>query len=269
MHLPNWMNAFILGIVEGLTEFLPVSSTGHMMVAAKWLGFDSEVFEVFIQLGALSAGWGLYRHRLVQMLPLGGNNHSGGRRLGLNVLLAFLPVLFIGCATHHWIKEHLFSANAIAWAFIGGGIVILLIETLKPRVILEKIEDLSPALALMIGFGQCLALYPGVSRSGATIMVGLVLGLSRPVATEFTFLLAVPTMTAASVYELIKFRHELSSSMLGLLLIGLIVSYVVALIIVKWFIRFVQSHTFHGFAWYRIAAGAIILGLLEQGFLSR
>ncbi len=265
MDLPDWTKAVILGLVEGLTEFLPVSSTGHLIVFEKWLGFNSEVFTVFIQMGALIAVWWLFRHRLISMLPFGRFAGSAGRRLGSFVLLGFLPILVIGYASRHWARD---SLALIAWASIGGGIVILLVERFKPRVMVEKLENLTPRLALLIGLGQCLSLCPGVSRSGATIVVGLILGLSRSVATEFTFLLAVPTMTAATVYELWKFRHDLSSSLMGLLAIGFLVSYIVALIVVKWFIQFVQTHTFEGFAWYRIIAGALLLGLLSNRFFS-
>ncbi len=266
MHFPDWVNAIILGIVEGLTEFLPVSSTGHLMVTGKWLGFDSEVFEVFIQIGALAAVWWLYRHRLLAMAPWNWSSNPAMKHLSWNVILAFLPAAVIGFATHHWIKEHLFTPQAIAWAFIVGGVVIVIVEWFKPLAVVEAVEGITPTLALAIGFGQCLALYPGVSRSGATIMTGLVLGLRRGVATEFTFLLAVPTMTAAALYELVKYRHDLNSSMITLLVIGLVVSYISALLVVKWFIRFVQGHTFNGFAAYRVVAGVVLLYFVSKGF---
>lgn len=266
MHFPNWINAIILGIVEGLTEFLPISSTGHLIIFGKWLNFNEEVFVVFIQIGALAAVWWLFRHRLLQMIPWGPTASLGGRRLGVNVLLAFLPTLMIGYLTRHWNRDSVF---VIAWALIGGGIAILVIENLKLRATIDRLEAITPGIALAIGIGQCLSLCPGVSRSGATILTGLLVGLSRPAVTEFSFLLAVPTMTAAAVYELWKYRDLLSVSMMGLLAIGFLVSYVVALLVVKWFIRFVQTRNFEGFAWYRIAIGAVILGLLSNGFLNR
>ncbi len=267
MHLPDWLNAIILGIIEGLTEFLPVSSTGHLLVTGQWLGFDSEVFNVFIQLGALLAVWWIFRHRLIRMIPWGRNASPQDFTLGLHVIIAFFPAALVGFFTHHWIKDHLFGAQPIAIAMIGGGITILLIESFKPRAMIDELHKITPSLALMVGLGQCLALYPGVSRSGATIMVGLLIGMSRSAATEFTFLLAVPTMTAAGLYELFKYRHDLSSHMIGLLGIGFIAAFVSAWIVVKWFIQFVQSHTFEGFAWYRIVAGAILLGMISNGFL--
>jgi undecaprenyl-diphosphatase len=267
MHLPDWVNAIILGIVEGLTEFLPVSSTGHLLVAGKALGFESELFTVFIQIGALAAVWWLFRDRIFKMIPIGAAKNPDGIKLAMNVFIAFLPAMVVGYFGRHWIKEHLFSMTAIAWASIVGGIIILIIEATKPRVAVERIEGISPGLALVVGLGQCLALYPGVSRSGATIMVGLLIGLSRSVATEFTFLLAIPTLTTVGVYELIKYRDELSLSVISHLTIGFIVSFIVAFLVVKWLVRFVQSHTFNGFAWYRIAMGLALLGLVWKGFL--
>ena len=267
-QLPDWIKAIILGIIEGLTEFLPVSSTGHLLAFGRWLRFESEVFTISIQIGALAAVWWLYRNRLLQMIPWGNHTTPEGKRLGYHVLLAFLPALLIGPPAHQWIKHHLFSTPVIAWALIGGGMAILLVEGFKPRVAVRNLEMITPRLAFLVGIGQCVALCPGVSRSGATIMTGLMAGFSRPVATEFTFLLAVPTMTAATVYELYKYRHDLSFSMIELLIVGFVVSYGVAFAVVKWFIHFVQSHTFEGFAWYRIVAGALLLGLLSNGFLN-
>jgi undecaprenyl-diphosphatase len=266
MYLPDWIDAIILGIVEGLTEFLPISSTGHLLITGQALGFKSELFTIFIQIGALAAVWWLFRDRIIKMIPTGGSNKTG-LQLATNVLIGFLPAMVVGYLAHHWVKEHLFSVKAIAGASIVGGIIILLIEGLKPKVSIEKIESITPVLALAVGVGQCLALYPGVSRSGATIMTGLLLGFSRSVAIEFTFLLAIPTMTAAGVYELVKYRHELTSSMIGLLAIGFIVSFIVAFLVVKWLIRFVQSHTFNGFAWYRIVMGIVVLILVWRGIL--
>ncbi|MCC7518233.1 MAG: undecaprenyl-diphosphate phosphatase [Verrucomicrobiae bacterium] len=267
MTLIELAKAAFLGIVEGLTEFLPISSTGHLLVVERLLGFDSEVFTVAIQIGALTAVWWLFRRRFLAMIPGTRASSPSAARLGWQVVAAFLPVLLIGPLGHHWIKEHLFSAHAIAWASIGGGIAILLIEGLKPAVRVNDIERLPWRLAWAVGFGQCLALCPGVSRSGATIMTGLAVGLSRGVATEFTFLLSAPTMTAAAVYELWKYRHDLAPSLALQIGVGLVVSFVVAYAVVKWFIRYVQGHTFEPFAWYRIVAGAILLGMLANGYL--
>lgn len=268
MDFPLWLKAVIMGIVEGLTEFLPVSSTGHLMIVGKKIGFHTEVFEVVIQLGALSAVWWLYRERIFRMIPFGPKATPEGRTLAAKVTLGFMPALAVGFLAHHWIKEHLFSTFSIAWASIVGGILILLVEAMKPKVRTETLEQMSYGLALAIGIGQCLALFPGMSRSGTTIMVGLALGFSRLAATEFTFLLAIPTLTAASAYEVHKYWHDLDSSMVGLLAIGFGVSFIVAMLIVKWFVRFVQSHTFEGFAWYRIVAGAIVLAMLSNNFLN-
>lgn len=267
MHPAELIQATILGIIEGLTEFLPISSTGHLLVAERLMGFDSELFTVFIQIGALAAVWWLFRHRFLAMLPGARGASPAGTRLGLQVIGAFLPVMVVGLLTHHWIKDHLFSIRPIAWAFIVGGILILLIEGLKPAVRASEIERLPWRLALAVGLGQCLALWPGASRSGATIMTGLAVGMSRGVATEFTFLLSAPTMTAATVYELWKYRHDLNSSLVLLLAIGTVVSFIVAYGVVKWLILYVQGHTFESFAWYRIIAGAVLLGMLANGYL--
>jgi undecaprenyl-diphosphatase len=261
------LKAAILGVVEGLTEFLPVSSTGHLLVAERLLRFDSELFTVFIQVGALSAVWWLFRDRFLAMVPGGRRSSPAARRLGLQVLAAFLPVMVAGLLAHHWIRDHLFSARTIAWASILGGIAILLVEGLKPPVRADDLGRLPWRLALAVGLGQCLALWPGVSRSGATIMTGLAVGMSRSAATEFTFLLSAPTMTAAAAYELWKYRHDLSAPLLGLLGVGFVVSFVVAYGVVRWLIRYVQGHTFEPFAWYRIVAGAILLGMLANGYL--
>ncbi len=256
MDFPNWMKAVILGAVEGLTEFLPVSSTGHLMVFGKWLNFNSELFIIFIQIGALAAVWWLFRQRLFQMVRWNLSENRHGKRLCVNVTLAFLPALFMGYLLKDWDRS---SISVIAWALIVGGIAILVIESLRLQGKIDRLEGITPQLALLIGVGQCLSLCPGVSRSGATMMTGLAVGLSRAVIAEFTFLLAVPTMTAAATYELWKYRSELSGDMIGLLGIGFLTSFVVAWVVVKWFIHFVQNHTFEGLAWYRIAAGIFLL----------
>ncbi|NUN93932.1 MAG: undecaprenyl-diphosphate phosphatase [Verrucomicrobiae bacterium] len=261
------VKAAVLGVIEGLTEFLPISSTGHLLVAERLLHFDSELFTVAIQIGALAAVWWLFRHRFFAVIPGAPSYSDGGVRLGLQVLVAFFPVMLAGMLSHHWIQAHLFSPHTIAWALIGGGIVILLIEGLKPPVRVHDLDRLPWRLALAVGLGQCLALWPGVSRSGATIMTGLAVGMSRGAATEFTFLLSAPTMTAAAAYELWKHRHDLTADMALLIVVGLVVSFVVAYGVVTWLIRYVQSHTFESFAWYRIIAGAILLGMLSNGYL--
>jgi undecaprenyl-diphosphatase len=264
MQFPDWLNAILLGIIEGLTEFLPVSSTGHLMVFGKLLGFNEEVFIVFIQIGALSAVWWLFRHRILSMIPFGPTSTPEGRQTCWNVLLAFMPAAIVGFLTKDWDRDRI---EVIAWATLIGGVLILIIERTKKQPFVQKMAEITPRLALIVGIGQCLALCPGVSRSGATIMTGLVIGLSRPVIAEFTFLLAVPTMTAAGVLELWKFRDLLTGEMIGLLAIGFVVSYFVAFAVVKWFIRFVQTHTFDLFAWYRIVVGAILLWCLWTGAL--
>jgi undecaprenyl-diphosphatase len=263
MDFPVWIKIIILGVIEGLTEFLPVSSTGHLIVFEKWLNFNWEVFTIFIQLGALAAVWWLFRERIKAMIPFGHLIKHQGRKLLILVLIGFVPVLIIGFLTKKYRHD---SVSVIAWATLVGGIVILLIERFKPRERFNSLESLTPMVAVGIGLGQCLALIPGTSRSGATIMTGLALGLSRAVATEYTFLLAIPTMTTVTVYELWKSRHELSSSAIGQMLLGAAVAFIVAFVVVKWFVHFVQSHSFAIFAWYRIGAGAFLLWLLSRGF---
>ncbi|MDD2709729.1 MAG: undecaprenyl-diphosphate phosphatase [Verrucomicrobiae bacterium] len=268
MHLPDWINAAILGIVQGLTEFLPISSTGHLMVAGKWMGYDHEMFNVVIQIGSLLAVWWLFRNRIWRMIPFGPQATTKGRQLLINVTVAFLPAMIAGYFGHHWIKTHLFSIKAIAAAMIAGGGVILLVEILKPKAMVQSLDDIPFRLALLVGIGQCLALWPGVSRSGATIITGLAIGLSRTVAAEFTFLLAIPTMSAAAVYELYKYRHTLDTDSLGMLAIGFIMAFLSAWVVVKWFIRFIQNHTFNPFAFYRIVFGIFLFILLSRGFFS-
>ena len=264
MHCPDWLAAIILGIVEGLTEFLPISSTGHLIVAGKAVGYDHELFDVVIQLGALGAVWWIFRKKIMEVLSL---RTEANRRVSLNLLIGFLPAGILGFLFHKWIVQNLFSPRTVALSLIAGGLAILLIERRFYHPHRESTEKITNKHALLVGLAQCLALIPGVSRSGATILGGLMCGLSRPVAAEFSFLLAMPTMVAAGVFELSKHWHELNHSILRELVIGLLISYVSAWIVVKWFIRFIQRHTFVGFAWYRIIFGVLLLGLIYLGYL--
>ncbi len=258
------LTALILGLVEGITEFLPVSSTGHLIVIGDLLGFDdnlAKLFEVVIQLGAILAVCWMYRAKLWHtLLTLGGER--GSQRFALNVLLAFLPAVAIGLFAHDFIKRVLFSPTVVAWAFIVGGIAILLVERYRPTARIDSTESMPAMTALKIGFFQCLAMIPGTSRSGATIVGALLMGVTREAATEFSFFLAIPTMAGATVLDVWKARHDVVTGGWLLILIGFVVAFVSELVVVRGLVGFVSRHGFAPFAWYRIAAGVGILALL-------
>lgn len=262
--LETWINAVIMGLVEGLTEFLPVSSTGHLLLMNEILGFkgpEGNVFEIVIQFGAILAVVAVYFSRLWKVavtLP----TSADARRFVMAVLLAFLPAMVIGYFAHDFIKSVLFNPYIIAIAFIVGGIAILWIEKKAPTPKIDAIEHMPMKTALYIGFAQCLAMIPGVSRSGATIMGSLLLKVERKVAAEFTFFLAIPTMAAATAYDLYKNIDHLTADDGATIAIGFIVSFLSALVVVKTFVGFVGKHGFAPFAWYRIAAGVVALGAL-------
>lgn len=254
------LKAVLLGILEGLTEFLPVSSTGHLIIAEDLMDFTGErakTFAIFIQLGAvLGIAW-LYRAKIFNVL--GSLHTSASQRFVLNLLIAFMPAAIVGFLLHKTIKTHLFNPVSVACALIVGGILILIIERklYKPRIM--SVEELRPLDAFKVGMAQMLALFPGVSRSGATIMGGLVSGLSRTTATEFSFFLAMPTMFAATLYELYKSRDILQIEDSGLFAAGFLSAFVTALVVVKLFLGYVGRHDFTVFAYYRIALGALVL----------
>jgi undecaprenyl-diphosphatase len=251
----------ILGLVEGATEFIPVSSTGHLIVVSDWLGLVDErakTFDIFIQLGAILAIVWLYRARLWRTVAAARHDVSS-RRFVSNLLIAFLPAAVIGLLAHDWIKDRLFNSTVVAVALVAGGVLILLIERLAPAPRLNDISDLPIRTALGIGLAQVLSLIPGVSRSGATIMGGYSLGLSRIAATEFSFFLAIPVMVAATLYDLMKSWSVLAPSDIPLFAVGFLVSFVSALVVVKAFLSYVSGHSFKAFAWYRIAFGAVLL----------
>jgi undecaprenyl-diphosphatase len=253
--------AVILGLVEGATEFIPVSSTGHLIVVGEWLGQIGErakTFEIFIQLGAILAIVWLYRARLAHTV-LAARRDPESRRFLLNLLIAFLPAALVGLVIHDWLKEHLFRVVVVAAALVAGGILILLIERWRPRTRYQRVMDVPPGVALGIGLAQVLSLVPGTSRSGATIMGGYALGLSRTAATEFSFFLAIPVMFAATGYDLLKSLDTLSVADVPFFAVGFLVSFVSALAIVKVFLSYVGNHSFTLFAWYRIAFGALLL----------
>ena len=258
------LKAALLGLVEGATEFIPVSSTGHLILASDWLGLVDErakTFNIFIQLGAILAIVWIYRDRLARAVT-DARQDPGSRGFLLNLVVAFLPAALVGVLTHDWIKSRLFKPDVVAIALIVGGIVILLIERWPPRSRVHDVASIPRHLALGVGMAQVLALIPGTSRSGATIMGGYSLGLSRTAATEFSFFLAIPTMLAATTYDLLKSWSVLAVTDIPMFAVGFMVSFVSAVIVVKAFLTYVSNHTFSIFAWYRIALGIVLLFIL-------
>jgi undecaprenyl-diphosphatase len=261
MDLTILFKALILGIVEGLTEFLPISSTGHLILAGDLLDFNNErgkIFEIVIQCGAIFAVAWEYRVRLwtvLRELP----DKPDARRFAINLLVAFLPLAIIGLAFGSRIKAVLFKPVPVALAFIAGGIVILWAERRQHRVRVDSVDGMQWTDALLVGLAQTFALIPGTSRAGATIIGGMLFGLSRRAATEFSFFLAIPVLLAASGYELFKHRDLLSAEDLALFGTGLLASFVSAFLCVRWLLRYISRHDFTVFAWYRIAFGGIVL----------
>lgn len=260
----SYLTAVILGVVEGLTEFLPISSTGHLILAGDLLGFHDEkakVFDIAIQTGAMLAVVWEYRRRFSHAI-FGAFSDAAARRFLFNLAIAFMPAAVMGLAFGGLIKQHLFYAVPVALAFIIGGLIILWVEKRfarahEPRV--KEVDDMTWLDALKVGLAQTVALIPGTSRSGATIIGGMLFGLSRKVATEFSFFLAVPTLIAAGAYSLYKHRDLLSAADTGFFTVGLVVSFVSALVCVRWLIRYIASHDFTIFAWYRIVFGIVVL----------
>jgi undecaprenyl-diphosphatase len=255
--------AAIMGIVEGLTEFLPISSTGHLILAGSLLGFDDEkskVFDIAIQTGAILAVvivyWQKIRETIVA-LP----TQRQAQRFALNVFVGFLPAVVIGLVAYKAIKAHLFNAPVVGTSFIVGALIILWVErrpeTEHARI--QSVDDMTVFDALKVGLVQCLGMIPGTSRSGATIIGGMLLGLSRKAATDFSFFLAIPTLIGAGVYSLYKERHLLSAADLPMFLVGLLFSFVSAWLCVRWLLRYIATHRFTAFAWYRIAFGIVVL----------
>jgi undecaprenyl-diphosphatase len=264
MDLPPLADALILGVVEGLTEFLPVSSTGHLILVSDFLGLNDEkgkVFDIVIQLGAILAVCWEYRARFSRAFS-GLARDPVQQRFAANLFVAFLPAALVGLAFQSQIKAYLFNPITVAVALVVGAIVIFAVERWyakhgAPRV--TSVDEMTWRDALKVGLAQCFSLIPGTSRSGATIMGGMIFGLSRQAATEFSFFLAVPIMFAASGYQLVKYRALLSRDDLAPFAVGFIVSFVAALVAVKGLIRYVAHHDFKAFAWYRIGLGVAVL----------
>jgi undecaprenyl-diphosphatase len=269
METLSALNAFILGVVEGVTEFLPISSTGHLILASDLMGVNDEkgkVFEIVIQLGAILAVLWEYRARFAKAFS-GLARDPVQQRFAINLFVAFLPAAIVGLAFQSQIKKYLFNPVSVAIALIVGAAVIFAVERWysrhgKPRV--ENVDSMTWSDALKVGIAQCFSLIPGTSRSGATIMGGMVVGLSRQVATEFSFFLAVPIMFAATGYQVVKYRALFTREDLLPFAIGFVVSFVFALLAVKALIRYVAHHDFNGFAWYRIVLGIAVLAYFAR-----
>jgi undecaprenyl-diphosphatase len=265
-----YLKAFVLGIVEGLTEFLPISSTGHLIIAGQLVGFNGEkakVFDIVIQLAAILAVCWEYRGRLRAALA-GIATERIQQRFVANLAIAFTPAATLGLLLHGAIKEYLFHPLPVATAFVAGGILILWAERREHRVTVQRVDDMRWQDALKVGFAQTLALIPGTSRSGATIIGGLLFGLSRRTATEFSFFLAIPTMFAAVAYDVYQNRAILQSDDLGMFAIGFVASFISAFLAVRGLLRYISHHDFSAFAYYRIAFGAIVLVTAYTGLVN-
>jgi undecaprenyl-diphosphatase len=265
------LKAAILGIVEGFTEFLPISSTGHLIMAGALLNFNDErgkVFEIVIQFAAILAVCWEYRARLGAVVSGLAQKQESAQRFVTNLFVAFLPAAFLGLLFASRIKEYLFAPVPVALAFIVGGVVILWAEKRQHTVRIEHVDDMRWRDALKIGFAQSLALIPGTSRSGATIIGGLLFGLSRKAATEFSFFLAIPTLTAATFYEMVKYRSLFHAHDGWMFAVGSATSFVSAFLCVRWLLRYISHHDFSAFAWYRIVFGLAVLGTAYSGIVN-
>jgi undecaprenyl-diphosphatase len=265
------LKALILGVVEGLTEFLPISSTGHLILVGDLLDFNDDkgkLFEIVIQSGAILAVCWEYRARLWGVAQGLGNNEPAARRFVSNLLVAFLPAAVLGLLFAKSIKAHLFHPVPVALAFIVGGVLILWAERRQHTIRIQEVDEMDWRDALKIGLAQALALIPGTSRSGATIIGGLFFGLSRRAATEFSFFLAIPTLMAATLYDLYKHRDLLQADDLGMFAVGFVASFVSAFVAVKGLLRFISHHDFTIFAWYRIVFGVVVLVTAYTGMVN-
>jgi undecaprenyl-diphosphatase len=265
------VKAAVMGVVEGLTEFLPISSTGHLILAGALLGFDDDkakVFDIAIQTGAILAVIIVYWQKIrdtVVALP----TQRQAQRFALNVAIAFLPAVIIGLLLGKTIKAHLFTPTVVAVTLIIGGFIILWVERRKHAAVhIHEVEDMSAWDALKVGLVQCVAMIPGTSRSGATIIGGMWLGMSRKAATDFSFYLAIPTLIGAGAYSLYKDRALLSAQDIPMFAVGLVFSFLSAWLCVRWLLRYISTHDFRPFAWYRIVFGLVILGTSATGLIA-
>ncbi len=270
MDLPILLKALILGVVEGLTEFLPVSSTGHLILASDLLDFNDakgKVFEIVIQTGAMLAIVWEYRAKFAGVVA-GLTRDRRARQFVINLVIAFMPAAVLGLAFGSYIKAALFKPVPVAIAFIVGGFVILWAERREHRITVQSVDEMRWTDALKVGCAQAFALIPGTSRSGATIIGGLLFGLSRRAATEFSFFLAVPTLIAAGAYDFYKHRALFDAGDIGVFTVGTLASFVSAFLCVRWLLRYIASHDFTPFAWYRIAFGLIVLATSYTGWVN-
>lgn len=272
MEISLAIKVIIMGIVEGLTEFLPISSTGHLILAGSLLNFTGEkvkVFEIVIQAGAMLAVCWEYRVKIARVI-LDFRHDITARRFVVNLLIAFLPAVILGLAFGKAIKAHLFKPVPVALAFIIGAFIIIIIERRHRRVVysrVDSVDDMSALDALKVGLAQCFALIPGTSRSGATIIGAMAFGLSRQAATEFSFFLAIPTLFGATAYSLYKERALLSVADLPMFGLGALSAFISAFLCVRWLLRYISSHDFMVFAWYRIIFGVLILVTAWTGWV--
>ena len=265
----SWLDAIILGLVEGITEFLPVSSTGHLILTRSLLGLQGDEVTnalIIIQGAAILAVCWEYRAKLWQTLI--SLNQASAQRFAINVLIAFVVFAIPAKLFGERIEEVLFSALPVAIALVVGGVIILWAEKRKHSERITSVDEIRPVDALKIGLFQCLALFPGTSRSAATIIGGLLIGMSRRVATEFSFFIAIPALLAATVYSLWKARHELAMTHAGPLALSCVISFIAALLSIRFLLRFVSQHSFVSFAWYRIVLGAIVLAAWYGGLMA-
>jgi len=266
--MEQYLAALLMGVIEGLTEFLPISSTGHLILLGYAIGFQGppgKVFEVAIQLGAIGAVVVLYWRRLLDVALGMWRPGTAERFYAVNIILAFLPAMVIGATLHSTITTLLFNPWVVSVALILGGIAIIVIERRVAVPTIHSVPEIGPLTAVLVGFGQALAMIPGTSRSGATIITALLCGVDRKAAAEFSFVLAIPTMLAASAYSLFKARNELSADGLGLILVGFVTAFVVALLVVRCVVAVIGRIGFTPFGWYRIGLGVLMLGLLFAG----
>lgn len=273
MDITLLIQVVMMGIVEGLTEFLPISSTGHLILAGSLLNFTGEkvkVFEIVIQAGAMLAVCWEYRVKISRVI-LDFKHDIAARRFVVNLLIAFLPAVILGLIFGKAIKAHLFKPVPVALAFIIGAFIIIIVERRQRRVMysrVDTVDDMSAADALKVGLAQCLALIPGTSRSGATIIGAMAFGLSRQAATEFSFFLAIPTLFGATVYSLYKERALLSAADLPMFSIGALSAFISAFLCVRWLLRYISLHDFMIFAWYRLVFGGIVLVTAFTGWVN-
>ena len=269
MDLWTAFQALILGIVEGLTEFLPISSTGHQIIVADLLDFGGEramAFNIIIQLGAILAVVWEFRRKILDVVT-GLPTQRNAQRFTINLLIAFLPAVVLGVIFADLIHEYLFNPITVATALVIGGVIMLWAERREHAIHAETVGDITWKDALKVGFAQCLAMIPGTSRSGSTIIGGLLFGLSRKTATEFSFFLAMPTMVGAAVYSGYKYRDLFQPADLPVFAVGFVVSFIYAMIAVRGLLKFIASHSYAVFAWYRIAYGLLILATWQFGWI--